>query len=304
MLRITIFLVALSLLPPCSASALDLFVNNQAGDDRNDGRLEHSAYGGQGPVRTIGRALKLAQSGDRVIVADTGQPYREQLTLFGSGNSGSPVAPFVIEGHGAVLDGSQPVPDEAWAHYADDVFRFRPRGLAYQQLFRNDRPLAQVPVRRLSASPPRLEPLQWCLHENWIYFRVEEGHTPQSYALTSASHEVGITLYRVANVQILDLTVQGFRLDGVNAHDGVRDAFLVGLTCRGNGRSGASVGGASRLTLEACLLGNNGHAQLRTEGHCRVWANRCELLDNTAPPYVVEGGRLVVDGKPIRIEPR
>ena len=49
---------------------------------------------------------------------------------------------------------------------------------------------------------------------------------------------VGITLYKVRDVAIGDLTVQGFQLDGINAFDGAFDIQLSGVTCRGNGRSG------------------------------------------------------------------
>lgn len=85
-----------------------------------------------------------------------------------------------------------------------------------------------------------------------------------------ASQTVGITLYQVLNVEIQDLVVQGYQLDGVNAHDSAFNVKLVGLTCRGNGRSGISIGGALRVELEACLVGNNGEWQA---SHGRVLAH-------------------------------
>ena len=93
---------------------------------------------------------------------------------------------------------------------------------------------------------------------------------------------------------IRDLVVQGFQLDGVNAHDGVFGAQLTELTCRGNGRSGISIGGASRVRVEACLVGNNGAAQVRIEGSCKAQLIGCDLLENTAPKIVREGGEVVV----------
>ncbi len=86
--------------------------------------------------------------------------------------------------------------------------------------------------------------------------------------------------------------IQGFQLDGVNAHDGVRETTLSALNCRGNGRSGISVGGASRVRIDACLVGNNGTAQVRTEGFSHTQLIGCDLLDNTAPRIVREGGRV------------
>ncbi|MEX0713437.1 MAG: hypothetical protein WD278_13865 [Pirellulales bacterium] len=48
--------------------------------------------------------------------------------------------------------------------------------------------------------------------------------------------QTGITLYHMHDVAVVDLIVQGFQLDGINAHDGVRSCYLSGITCRGNGR--------------------------------------------------------------------
>ena len=38
--------------------------------------------------------------------------------------------------------------------------------------------------------------------------------------------QVGVTLYEVRHVIVRDLVIQGFQLDGVNAHDGVRETTL------------------------------------------------------------------------------
>ena len=107
---------------------------------------------------------------------------------------------------------------------------------------------------------------------------------------------MGITLYEARHVVIADLVVQGFRLDGINAHDNV-EAEIVGVTCRGNGRSGVSVGGSSQVLLEDSLIGNNGTAQVRAEGYCTLKIEACDLLDNTAPPLVVEGDGVRVEGQ-------
>ena len=47
--------------------------------------------------------------------------------------------------------------------------------------------------------------------------------------------QVGVTLYEVRHVIVRDLVIQGFQLDGVNAHDGVRETTLSALNCRGKG---------------------------------------------------------------------
>ena len=110
-----------------------------------------------------------------------------------------------------------------------------------------------------------------------MYFRTEPNRLPQSYDLSYTARQVGITLYEVRHVIVRDLVIQGFQLDGVNAHDGVRDTALVGLNCRGNVRSGISIGGASRVRLDSCLVGNNGAAQLAPKATRtrNSWAATC-----------------------------
>jgi hypothetical protein len=271
----------------------DIFVDNVAGDDTRDGSSPEVTGKTGGPCRSIGRALKLVQPRDRVIVAKTDQPYRESFTIQAAKLSGSSQQPFEIIGNGAVLDGTQPVSKNGWEHVQDDVYRFQPPLTSFQVLFLGARPAIRKPTAP-GGTRPTLEPLEWCLYDRHVYFRAAENKSPLDYELSYAHLTTGITLYEARYVTIRDLIVQGFQLDGVNAHDNVFDGTLQGLTCRGNGRSGISIGGACRITLEDCLVGDNGTAQVRAEGHCKAELIRCELLENTAPGLVKEGGEVVV----------
>ena len=47
-----------------------------------------------------------------------------------------------------------------------------------------------------------------------------------------------------------------------------------------------------------CLVGNNGTAQVRTEGQSHTRIVDCDLLDNTAPPLVREGGEVEIEKPP------
>jgi hypothetical protein len=274
------------------SSARDIYVDNVGGDDRFDGAMASTSGGASGPVRSIACALRKAEKGDRIVIAATGQPYRESVTLQAGRHSGIVGQPFEIVGNGAVLEGAAPVPAGDWEHVHQGIFRCTPPRMSYQLLFLDGQPAERVTVAPGTWQLPVLKPLQWCLFERHIYFRPEAGRLPDSYHLQYAGLPVGITLYEVRSVIVRDLVVQGFQLDGVNAHDGVFDATLSGLTCRGNARSGISIGGASRVLIENCLCGNNGHAQLRTEGQSHTRIVNSELLDNTAPALRREGGRV------------
>jgi hypothetical protein len=285
-------LVVLCWLAAAVCGARDIYVDNRFGDDRFDGTEAKTQGGGIGPFRTIARALRAVSQGDRIVLANTGQPYRESITLQGAAHSGVSYQDFELQGNGAILEGSAAIPPDAWQPVGQGIWRFSPRRKSHQMLFLDGRPAERVTVEPGAVALPSLQPLEWCLFDRQLYFRAEEGKGPEDYALSHSDLPVGITLHDVRRVTIRDLIIQGFQLDGINAHDNVFGATLIGLTCRGNARSGISVGGASRVRIEQCLVGNNGTAQLRTEGHCLVQVVDSQLLDNTAPPIVREGGRI------------
>lgn len=291
--------VLLGVLAASAAVARDVHVDNLGGDDNFTGRGTEIRPDGSGPVRTIARALELASQGDRIVLRNSGVPYRESISLVGSRHSGYSYRPFVIEGNGAVLDGSAPVPPDAWEHYRGAVFRFRPPRLQHQQLFLDGRPAARFTAGARAPDPPELDPLGWCLHRGHIYFAIEPKTTklPKDYPLTYTSKRVGITLYRVDRVAILDLTVQGFQLDGINLCNNAREVTLAGVTCRGNGRAGITVGGTSQAQLNACLAGDNGEAQVLTLPYSETGIHNSVLLSNSAPGLVDRGGRVYVDGR-------
>jgi Right handed beta helix region len=279
------------------ARAADIFVDNVQGDDRHDGTAAVAANRLSGPLRSITQALRISRAGDRIVVAKTDQPYRESVTLSGPRHSGNVLQPFVIEGNGATLEGAERIPHDAWQHDRGAVFRYRPPRTSFQQLFLDDKPAVRRYLDSLHGRLPDLKPREWCLFNGSIYFCVEQDKLPGDYRLSCAALSVGITLYEVHDVVISDLVVQGYQLDGVNAHDGVTECLLAGLTCRGNGRAGVAVMGASRVEISGCLIGDNGAAQLYTEGQSLASLENSDLLPGTAPPVVRRGGRVFADGK-------
>jgi hypothetical protein len=277
------------------ADAREIYVNNRLGDDGRDGFTEKSQGAGGGPVRSLKRALEIAQSGDKITLANTGEPYRESVTLQSKKHSGLGSSAFTIDGQGSILDGRAPVPSLAWEGVNADTFRYRPHKKSHALLYVDGLPADEVKVKKGVAALPKLEAKQWCLFRGHVYFRVEEETALSQYNLEHAALPVGLTLYDVRKVVIVNLIVQGFQLDGINAHDNVFDTQMVGLVSRGNGRAGISVGGASRVRIEACLIGNNGTAQIRTEGFSRTQVINCDLLENPAPKILQEGGKVFVE---------
>lgn len=289
-------LVAAWVLFAPAVSARDIYVDNLAGDDLSTG-LSPDPGSTEGPTRTIAKALRLAGPSDRIILARTEQPYRETISLVGNRHSGTLEQPFIIEGNDATLSGAARVPVNAWKHYRDTVFYFPLTELQHQQLF-----LEGKPARRFVPSPQEpslmnMRPLEWTLARGALFFRVETDRLPHQYPASYAKLQTGITLYQVQYVVIVDLVVEGYHIDGVQVHDSRGPCLLAGMTCRGNGRSGIAVVGASEAAIDASLVGDNGESQLHLEGPADVRVTNSELLEAAAPKWRRKNGRLMFDGQ-------
>ncbi len=296
---ITIGATILALIIVVSASAREIFVDNVAGNDLFSGKQPYNTPEQTGPVRTLAKALGLALYGDTIVLANRGMPYRESVSLVGGRHSGSLRQPFTIRGNGAILDGSRPIDPNAWKPYQGNVFWYRPNRMSYQQLYIDGRPAAQVVVPGWEKRFPQLKKLEWCSFEGAIFFCVEDSKLPGDYNLSCTDAQTGITLYQVDNVLIDDLIVQGFQLDGISLPNSARNVMLSNVTCRGNGRSGVAVGGASTVDIENSALGNNGVAQLLTLPYSTTRLSDSLLLGNTAPGWVELGGRVSIDDNQI-----
>ena len=290
-------LLTLLLMQGRAAEAVTLYVNNLIGSDTASGQAV-DLQGEHGPLQTLTAAAAMAGWGDRIVIANTGTPYREMLCLTGPHHSGSARQPFVIEGNGAVLDGTVAAAPKAWQHVTGDLFAFRPRRLTYQQLFLQGKPLHHVRVSS-KADLSQLKPLEWALYDQKIYFRVEPARLPASYGLRHSGLQTGITLYNLHNLRIENLVLQGFQQEGINAHELVTHCKLVNVECRANGRAGLSVGGASRVTVTRSNFYDNGRVQVRTEGLARLELTDCDVSQATARAFNANGKSLTVDGTPV-----
>lgn len=262
------------------ANARDLFVDNIAGDDRNNGS-QVSAGGVQtGPFKTINRALWVAQSGDRIVLTKNAEPYREMVCLIGPRNSGFEETPFVIEGNGAVIDGTGMINSEDWSHAFGDVFKVRYRYMAYPLLFEGEKLLPRLKVTSAN-DLSKLQVGEWAGFGGQVYFRPAADRSFLTYPLAGAGMATGITLFQVDNVVIRNLTVQGFRIDGVSAPDAAEIVRLEKVVCRANGRSGLSTGGTSKVIAIESQMIENGAAPVRMEGVCKLKLGGCLLAPVT-----------------------
>ncbi len=101
-----------------AAQARDLYVDPTLGDEHANG-LAAKADGANGPVKTIARGIKYAQPGDTVHLAPV--VFKESAVFYN--RVGEPGNPITLDGHGATLDGGDPVDPVAWTETAPGLFR-------------------------------------------------------------------------------------------------------------------------------------------------------------------------------------
>lgn len=237
---------------PASLQAANIYVNNATGADRNDGSAATTVGTFAGPVRTISRAIRLAGPSDVIVLANSGSPYFDEVTLDGRRTSGNAARPFQIEGNGATLSGAMALPYEAWEEVGRDLWKVTPYRKGQYQLVRNG---AAVAERRRAADEqwpevPALNVNQWCVWKGSIYLHSEHNADPREMGYGIAHRQCGITIHNAQHVVISNLTVQHFRIDGISVHDRASDVVLRNVRLVENGRAGVTVAGSSRVKID------------------------------------------------------
>lgn len=102
-------------------SAIDLAANARADDLQVDGQAgDDEANGVDSPVKTIAAAIRLAKPGDTIHL----QPeavYRDWAPFYDV--AGEPDRPITLAGHGATLDGCDPLDPKGWIDLGEGLFR-------------------------------------------------------------------------------------------------------------------------------------------------------------------------------------
>ena len=262
-----------------SANAEVYYVNNRVGADRHDGLVETPLSNTTGPVKSISQALKLASFADTIIVANTGVPYYDNLSFQGEKHSGDPVRPFRLIGNGATITGAMVIPEGAWREAGRDVWQVTPFRKGYFQLVRDGKALPEVrpqPGEKWD-SIPDLEVDQWCTWNGSIYYRVERYVEPVTQRMSIARRSCGITVFAAHDIVISDLTIQHFRLDGVNLHDLATNIQLEKLTLHENGRAGLAIGGASSGRVNSSDIERNRHHSVLIQEAAAIALEDCIL---------------------------
>jgi len=266
----------------------ELVVDNLRGSDLQ-------SRDSRGPARTayltIQRAIEHASLGDTIRILKTSEPYRECVSINTNNSLGEANSPLIIEGSGATLDGSKPLGTLDWSALGKDLFELKARSPGYARLMAApDQPVPENLGHLVDLS--KLQPLQYARNNGSIIFCTRPGEVPQSYGLRGSVEQTGITLYDTSHLVIRDLNIVGYRLDGINCHDLVNDVRFENIVSSENGRSGISVGGASRVVIEGGELRGNGESQIRSEGQSETELRGVKIEAGKAKSVDQSGGQV------------
>jgi hypothetical protein len=234
-----------------------IYVNSLTGDNRLNGRTPEPLNGRTGPVRNLQRALQLVGRGDSVSFVNNGTPYYGCYALVGEQFSGTPTSPFRIMGNGVILSGSKPIAPQTWTMVEANLWRITPFRKGHAVLLRNEEAVPEVPCDDEAQSMPELPDGTWCLWQGAVYYRSPIEEYPPQSPFSLADDEVGLTLLDVHHVEIHDLTVRHYRLDGINLHDRCDHILLSNVVCEQNGRAGLTIAGSCTATLVDVIARDN-----------------------------------------------
>jgi hypothetical protein len=178
------------------------------------------------------------------------------------------VLPFRVIGNGAVLSGAKPVPAASWRS-VDGLWQLAPRRKGRFLLLRDGKPLPRHTLPR-NGPAPTLESIpdgHWGVWRGKIHYRTSELLDTGIAQLAIATGDCGITLFAVRHVQIENLIVQHWRLDGISAPGLCFDVVLKNVVCRENGRAGLVVSGTSQIRGETLELTDNLEHSLLIENY-------------------------------------
>ena len=252
------------LLSGTRAAAATIYVDNLLGRDICRGTVSEPIDRISGPVRTLDRAVALAGPSDTIHLANTGRPYAGDLRLFGRRHSGIATLPFRVLGNGAVISGAKPVPSAAWRSVGG-LWQLAPRRKGRFLLLRDGKPLPRhtFPPNGTAPKHETIPDGHWGVWNGKIYYRTIELLDTGVTGLAIATGDCGITLFAVRHVQIENLVVQHWRLDGISAPGLCSDVVLKNVVCRENGRAGLVLSGTSQVRAETLqLTGNLEHSML------------------------------------------
>lgn len=220
----------------------DIHVDPAKGDDAHDGVA--------GPVRTIARGIRLAQPGDTIHLATA--TYYESADL--SGKHGASGRPITLDGHGATLEGSDPVRLAEWESLGHGLYRkvkLIPQmndAISMRWFFLWDHKMNRMnrcskgpsaPLKK----PTELQPGEWTYvkEEDAFYIQIPPDKSSDSVDIRYPLRSSGVAFSREgSHLVVRNLTATHVHNDGFNIHGAQRELVFENIAAIECGDDGFS----------------------------------------------------------------
>lgn len=247
------FWLTIIFLSATSAWAHDLYVDPTNGNDAANG-LAAKAEGDNGPVKTIAKAIKLAGPGDTVHL--TPVVYRESAAFHNK--HGEPGKPITLDGHGATLEGSEPIDPKDWEQVSPGLYR-NDHLLRADLLTRDDAVIGRwffvfdgrmnhmgrtskgrsEPLKK----PEELQPGEWTIvkAEHAFYVRINPAKALTDYKIAAPLRANAVSLSGdCSHIIVRNVTGTHVYNDGYNIHGKTRECVFENIAAIDCGDDGFS----------------------------------------------------------------
>ena len=229
------------------------FVNNKTGNDGNDGQGDGKAFA------TFARTVKACKTSDKIVIANTGIPYRERLSLVNLG--GTPAKPFIIEGNGAVLSGFRAIQASEWKKAGENLYFIE---LDMKWFYPSKSYFLCSDGKRIRRSTKAskaegLKPGEWLPAKDGIYFKCDDGKTIDSCQITGVTLICALIMIRDSSyITCRNVVTEYSADDGIDGFGDSRGLYFENIESRNNGDQPVSFHDFSEATVRNCWFHHNG----------------------------------------------
>jgi hypothetical protein len=283
-------------LSSAAAAGRNLYVDPKLGDDRANG-LAAKPEGSDGPFKTIARGLRLAQPGDTVHLLPA--VYHETAAFHN--RHGEPGRPITLDGHGATLEGSDPLVPADWTQLSPGVYR-NDKLLPARLLTADDAVIRRwfflfdgrinhmnrtmkgpsEPLKK----PADLKPDEWTFvkDEHAFYVCIDPNSTLADAKIAAPLRGAGVAMSGdCSHIVVRNVTAAHVYNDGYNIHGKTRDVLFENIAAVECGDDGVSAHDDCTIRVDGFRsIGNStGIANTgRSRSHnARVWIQDCLGVD-------------------------
>lgn len=280
-----------------------LYVDVAKGTDSNPGTQE-------APLKTTGKAIRIAQPGDTVVIVKVDFAIREMLAI--QNKSGEPGQPITIDGQGNLFTGCDPLKPEDWTEVRLGVFRndHLVRGLTagnksnaatIQRYFmmwdgvQNRMGRSSKGFQPALPAPDQLKPGEWTYvdFETAFYIAIDPAKKLADYKIETPVRQNGAGIGGTCKHWVLrNINATHVINDGFNIHGHTEDFVFENISSTECGDDGISAHEACEITIHGFVSRRNstGMAHGSSDSYVTTASDHIVLEDNYAYNLLLGNG--------------